>query len=101
MSNHPPYYYGTEVDWIDRRSFALAAPGMPDIEVGPPPEFQGTEGVWTPEHLFVASVNSCYLTTFLAIAELSKLDFLAISCGATGTLDKIEGSGFEITEIVL
>jgi len=101
MSDQSPYYYETEVDWIDRRSCALAAPGMPDIEVGPPPEFQGTNGVWTPEHLLVASVNSCFVTTFLAIAELSKLEFAAISCGATGKLEKIEGKGLQITEITL
>ena len=101
MSNQPPYYYETEVEWIGGRTGSLAAPGMPDIEVAAPPEFHGPEGVWTPEHLFVASVNCCYLTTFLAIAELSKLEFAAISCGATGTLEKVEGSGFEVTEIVL
>ena len=101
MSNQPPYYYETEVDWIARRSCVLGAPGMPDIEVTPPPEFQGTEGVWTPEHLFVSSVSCCYLTTFLAIAELSKLEFAAISCRATGTLEKLEGSGFQVTEITL
>ena len=101
MSNQSTYYYETEVDWIDRRSCVLAAAGMPDIEIAPPPEFNGTEGVWTPEHLFVASVSSCYVTTFLAIAELSKLEFAAISCGATGKLEKLEGSGFEVTEITL
>jgi organic hydroperoxide reductase OsmC/OhrA len=74
---------------------------MPDIEVAPPPEFQGTRGVWTPEHLFVASVTCCYVTTFLAIAQLSKLEFASISCGATGKLEKVEGSGFEVTEITL
>lgn len=101
MSNQPPYYYETEVDWINGRSCVLGAPGMPDIEVAPPPEFQGTQGTWTPEHLFVASVSCCYLTTFLAIAELSKLEFAAISCGATGKLEKVEGSGFEVAEITL
>jgi peroxiredoxin-like protein len=101
MNNQPPYYYETEVDWINGRDCALGAPGMPDIEIAPPPEFQGTLGVWTPEHLFVASVSCCYVTTFLAIAELSKLEFAAISCGATGKLEKVEGSGFEVTEITL
>lgn len=101
MNNQPPYYYETEVDWINGRTCELGAPGMPDIEIAPPPEFHGSEGVWTPEHLFVASVSCCYVTTFLAIAELSKLEFAAISCGATGTLEKLEGSGFQITEITL
>jgi peroxiredoxin-like protein len=101
MNNQPPYYYETEVDWINGRTCELGAPGMQDIEVAPPPEFQGSEGIWTPEHLFVASVSCCYVTTFLAIAELSKLEFAAISCGATGTLEKLEGSGFQVTEITL
>ena len=101
MSSQPPYFYEAEVEWINGRSCVLGAPAMPDIEVAPPPEFQGTEGVWTPEHLFVASVSSCYVTTFLAIAELSKLEFEAISCGATGKLEKVEGSGFEVTEVTL
>jgi organic hydroperoxide reductase OsmC/OhrA len=101
MSNQPPYYYATEVDWINGRSCALGAPGMPDIEITPPPEFHGTQGIWTPEHLFVASVSCCYVTTFLAIAELSNLEFSAISCGATGKLEKVGGSGFEVTEITL
>jgi peroxiredoxin-like protein len=79
----------------------VGAPGIPDIEVAPPPEFQGSEGIWTPEHLFVGSVSCCYITTFLAIAELSKLEFAAISCAATGKLEKVEGSGFEVTEITL
>ena len=101
MSNQPPYYYETEVEWISGRACTLGAPGMPDIEVATPPEFQGNVGTWTPEHLFVASVSCCYVTTFLAIAELSKLEFAGISCGATGTLEKLEGSGYEVTEITL
>ena len=101
MNNQSPFYYETEVDWIDRRTSVLAAPGMPGIEVTPPPEFQGTDGTWTPEHLFVGSVTCCYVTTFLAIAELSKLEFAAISCGATAKLEKLEGAGFQITEITL
>ena len=38
------------------------------------------------------------MTTFLAIAENSKLDFSAYSSEAVGTLEKTD-SGFEITKI--
>ena len=95
------YYYTTEVEWTGERHGDLSAPVLPDLKVDAPPEFKGHEGVWTPEHLFVASVNSCFMTTFLAIAENSKLEFVSFSAGAKGKLEKLEGQGFVMTEITL
>ena len=97
MNNHPPYFYDSEIEWSRGRTSYLSAPGLPDIEVGPPPEFKGSDGMWTPEHLFVASVNSCFVTTFLATAEVSRLEFASFSCHARGTLEKDEGRGFRMT----
>ena len=71
------YFYTTEVEWTGERHGDLRAPVLPDMEVDAPPEFKGHDGVWTPEHLFVAAVNSCFMTTFLAIAENSKLEFVS------------------------
>ena len=95
------YYYSTEIQWIAERRGDLSAPDLPELAVDAPPEFKGHEGFWTPEHLFVASVNSCFMTTFLAIAENSKFDFVSLRIGAEGKLEKREGQGFMITEIIL
>jgi organic hydroperoxide reductase OsmC/OhrA len=101
MDNQPSYIYETRVDWTGEKAGALRAAGLPTIEVAPPPEFRGTEGVWTPEHLFVAAVNSCFMTTFLAIAELSKLEFVSFHCRSVGLLEKLESAGYQITEMTL
>src|SRR5688500_1964600 len=95
------YSYTTEVEWTGERRGDLSAPHLPDLEVDAPPEFKGHEGVWTPEHLFVAAVNSCFMTTFLAIAENSKLEFVSFSADAKGKLEKLEGQGFMMTEVTL
>ena len=95
------YSYSTEVEWTGERRGDLSAPHLPDLEVDAPPEFKGHEGAWTPEHLFVAAVNSCFMTTFLAIAENSKLEFVSFSADAKGKLEKLEGQGFIMTEVVL
>ena len=95
------YYYTTEVQWTGERHGDLSAPVLPSLKVDAPPEFKGHAGVWTPEHLFVASVNSCFMTTFLAIAENSKLDFVSFSADAEGKLEKLTGQGFVMTEITL
>lgn len=95
------YFYSTEVEWSGARQGELSAAALPRLHVDAPPEFKGHEGSWTPEHLFVGAVNSCFMTTFLAIAENSKLDFVSFKAGAEGKLEKPEGQGFSITEIVL
>ena len=95
------YFYTTEVEWTGERHGDLRAPVLPNLQVDAPPEFKGHEGAWTPEHLFVASVNSCFMTTFLAIAENSKLEFVSFSADAKGKLEKLEGQGFIMTEVIL
>ena len=95
------YFYTTEVEWTGERHGELTAPVLPNLRVDAPPEFRGHDGVWTPEHLFVASVNSCFMTTFLAIAENSKLEFISFSADAKGKLEKLPGQGFTMTEILL
>ncbi|MCB0483678.1 MAG: OsmC family protein [Flavobacteriales bacterium] len=73
----------------------------PAIEVATPLPFEkGVAGKWSPEHLFTAAISSCFLTTFLAIAEYSKLEFTAIDVKAEGILDKPEGK-FLMTEVIL
>jgi peroxiredoxin-like protein len=96
------HFYDTEVGWMGaRRGYLRSSADLPVLEVASPPEFQGHEHTWTPEHLFVASVNSCYMATFVAIAELSKLDVVSFTCTAVGKLEKLEGQGYRMTEIVL
>jgi peroxiredoxin-like protein len=96
------HFYDTEVGWMGaRRGYLRSSADLPVLEVASPPEFQGHEHTWTPEHLFVASVNSCYMATFVAIAELSKLDVVSFTSTAVGKLEKTEGQGYRITEIVL
>ena len=56
--------------------------------------------IWSPEHFLVAAVESCLMTTFLAIAENSKLKFISFKSTAIGKLDKVEGK-FQMTEIIL
>src|SRR6266536_5000145 len=95
------YFYTTEVEWTGERHGDLRAPVLPNMQVDAPPEFKGHEGSWTPEHLFVASVNSCFMTTFLAIAENSKLEFVSFKANAMGKLERRDGEGCMMTEIIL
>ena len=69
------YRYTISVRWTGERKGALTADGKPPVEVATPPEFKGHEGIWSPEDLYVASVNACIMTTFLAFAGRAGLAF--------------------------
>jgi|SRR5476651_217017 len=94
--------YQVNVNWLNTRLGVLTSPELTDsLQVATPPQFpQGIEGVWSPEDLFTAAVNSCLMTTFLAIAENSKLEFEHFSSGASGKLDMVDGK-YMMTEVAL
>lgn len=71
------------------------------IEFSAPPEFQGRVGFWTPEHFLVGAVTSCFISTFAAIAEMSKLEVVSLRVGSKGVLEKVEGGGYRFGEVVL
>jgi peroxiredoxin-like protein len=94
--------YPFSVRWQGgKRGLASAPDGLPDIEVASPPEFGGPGGRWTPEHLFVGAATSCWLTTFLAVAELSRLELAAVEAAGEGVVERGDDRRFSITRIVL
>ena len=101
MSESKPYFYETEIEWKGEKDLKLGSGKLPVIEAGAPLEFNGREGNWSPEHLFVASLNSCYTLTLLAIAEFSKIPLVCLSSTARGKLEKVQGSSYQVTEIVV
>ncbi|MDP4147956.1 MAG: OsmC family protein [Bacteroidota bacterium] len=96
------HYYEVGLNWETGRKGLISSPVLDSsIEVATPPEFaKGIPGVWSPEHLLVAAVNSCLMTTFLAIAENSGLKFVNFESKATGKLEKVDGK-YMISEIIL
>lgn len=96
------HYYTVDLNWENDRKGLMTSPVLQSsIEVATPPEFaKGMPGIWSPEHLLVAAVNSCLMTTFLAIAENSKLNFENFESHANGKLEMIDGK-FMISEITL
>lgn len=94
--------YPVSILWErDQLGLASSEDGLPQLRVSAPPAFGGPGGIWSPEHLFVLAAASCWMTTFIAVAKASKLEYGAIECAAMGTLEKGEDKRFWISKIVL
>jgi len=96
------HLYDVHLEWKEGKIGTLSSPVLNDeITVATPPEFEGgVAGIWSPEHLFVAAVSSCFMTTFTAIAGFSKLDYKNLNVAAEGKMEKVDGK-FVISAITL
>jgi organic hydroperoxide reductase OsmC/OhrA len=61
------------------------------------PNFAGTKESGRLSTFLWAQINSCFMTTFLAIAENSKLEFVHFDSKATGKLEKHQDAGLMMT----
>ncbi len=93
-------YRVSAVSAVGLSGVATAEEIQPSIAFSAPPEFQGEAGRWTPEHLFLASVAGCFMSTFSGMAQFSKFEFLSLDLEVEGVLSK-EGEGWRFTQVSL
>ncbi len=85
---------------VGTRGTVEGDPAAKAIEFSAPVEFRGESGVWSPEHLLLAAVASCFVTTFKAVAEASKFQPVSLGMIVEGTVEKDE-KGYAFNRIVL
>lgn len=84
------FVYKTSIKWEAQKVGLLSSVDKPSFKVSTPPEFRGHPGIWTPEDLFVASVNSCIMTTFFFFLEKEGIELLHYESDAEGVLERVE-----------
>lgn len=90
------------VRWTGGKQAVASSPdGLPELEVASPPQFGGPGGRWSPEHFYVGAAASCWLTTFLAVAEMSKLDVAEVEVSGEAIVERGDDRLYSIPRIVL
>lgn len=97
---HKSFSYTTNLMWVDGRIGTLTSAGKPSLQISSPPEFKGSPGYWTPEDVFVGSVEMCQMLTFIGIAGKQGVPFISYKSSAKGTLEFIDGQ-YRFTRIVI
>ena len=86
------HFYQVDLSWKNGRVGELSSPVLDTtIQCATPPEFaNGVPNIWSPEHFYAAAINSCFMTTFLAIAENFKVPFESFDCKTIIKLEVID-----------
>ena len=92
--------YQTSLRWTDEKKGILSCDGKPDIDVACPPEFGGHPGIWSPEDIFLASVEICTMTTFLWYVNKENLSIKSYDSEANGTVE-MSGGVFQFSSITI
>lgn len=95
------YFYRIEGQWKEKKLAFLQEKSLPIMEVSAPEEFGGISGMWTPEHLFVASVVACFIMTFISVAAAMRVEFEEFRCEGEGRLEPVEGNKMAFVEVTL
>jgi organic hydroperoxide reductase OsmC/OhrA len=84
-----PFSYAT----YSRKHRILVA-AKPDLDLSSDPLFRGDGSKHNPEDLFVASLSSCHLLSYLAVCAREGVKIVAYEDNATGTMSiRPDGSG--------
>ncbi len=94
------FTFRSNVQWTGKKKGRLSSEGKPDITISTPPEFKGTEGYWSPEELFISSINTCIMTTFLYFVEKFALDFSSYQSKVEGEV-RLEGGKFIFSSVTV
>lgn len=98
MQALPHQYHVTATGKSDNSLF-VSIQNLDDLVVAPPAQFGGPGDEWSPEDLFMASISSCFILSFRAVARASKLEWSSIECHSEGTLDRVDGKN-QFTKVV-
>lgn len=69
---------------------AVSSGAAPALETAPPPEFDGPEGVWSPESLLCAAVADCFILSFRGVSRAARMSWVRLECRVEGVLERVE-----------
>ncbi len=85
-----PHHYHAKAHGQPTGIVATHSGELIQLDVAAPKEFDGPGDKWSPEELLVACVANCFILTFRAIANASKLQWSELTCEAKGILDRVD-----------
>jgi peroxiredoxin-like protein len=95
------FLFEVKLNWLTNKTgILLSKEATGTIHVATPPQFGGEGKPWTPEHLFLSSVSSCFMTTYLAFADKLNFHISGLDCESIGQVEIVEGK-YKFTRIDL
>src|SRR6476620_9094531 len=84
--------FDVHLNWLTKQKGIISADDAHGtIAVATPESFGGEGNDWSPEHLFLGAVSSCWMTTYLYFAKKFGFEIYQLDCRANGKVETING----------
>jgi len=83
------------------REYRAAIDGKPDLAGSADPAFRGDPALPNPEDLFLIAISSCHMLSYLALCARARINVIAYTDQATGTMEVDRSGAGRFTEVVL
>jgi organic hydroperoxide reductase OsmC/OhrA len=92
QSTKPPVQFDVQLNWLSEEKGVLSASDVKGVlPVATPPAFGGKGNEWSPEHLLLASVSSCFMSTYLVFVKKFRFEITRFECNVTGVIESTDG----------
>jgi organic hydroperoxide reductase OsmC/OhrA len=91
VKKNKPIIFTTDLHWSGDGFGVVSSHALKSFSVSTSPEFGGPEGEWSPEHLFLSSIISCFMSTYLVFVNKMKIENTGFECTATGQVEIVDG----------
>ncbi len=91
--------FEVQLNWlVKKRGILSASDTNSTLHVATPKKFGGEGKDWGPEHLFLGSISSSFMTTYLFFAQKLGFEISGLECEAIGQIEIVDG-GYQFTRI--
>jgi peroxiredoxin-like protein len=92
LANPKKYEFEVQLNWLSEETGVLSATDANGVlRVSTPKEFGGKGKEWSPEHLLLGAVTSCFMSTYLTFAKKFRFEINRLECNAEGIIEPVDG----------
>ena len=91
----------SNITWTGSRVFTANAEKSHSIQITGMGNLETFPIAWSPVHLFVSSIETCYFATVTAIFEKARINISSFTSRATGELTSADGKHKEISKVTI
>ena len=86
------FLFQVELNWLSKQKGILSAHDVRGtVHVATPASFGGEGKDWSPEHLFLGSLSSCFMATYLVFAKKFQFEISRFECNIIGQVELTDG----------
>lgn len=85
-----PHLYTVNMSWQEDAMALSTCNENQTLRVGPPPQFDGPNDLWSPEDMFLAAIQTCLMTTFFSLVRRRPFEVYDYESKIEGDLDKTD-----------